>query len=112
MARQHGWQWSGPQTDVVLPMVTHVTRWNRSDLIRLFCNGRQGRVYNLALAYEETSLVLGEEGASDGAQRLKRASARKTFFVDCPFFLTLIRPEFSLPLFAGWYDKSSWVRWD
>lgn len=108
VARENGWLWSGA-TDLEIPMVNHSSRCNHDYWLGLFCQGRGARIHTLALAHAETTLILSEDGRLTKAD--SRNQTRRTFVVDRPFLLTVIRPGLAEPLFTGWYNESSWVRW-
>lgn len=111
VARDYGWRWSG-ETDLEIPMVTHTSRWNHDYWLGLLCHGRGARIHTLALAHAETTLILSEDGAQGPTKADSRSQSRKTFVVDRPFFLTVVRPRLAEPLFVGWYNESSWIKWD
>ena len=107
IARRHGWYVAGRYAGVILPMVAHTARWHHDELVGArACGGRSATV---SLAYEETHFALSEYGEP---RKSGTSSGRSGdyFMVDRPFLVTIMRPGVQLPLVAGWYDTSSWLR--
>jgi hypothetical protein len=106
-ARRHGWSVAGRYGGVIVPMVAHTARWHHDELVGACARG--ARSATIRLAYEETNFSLSENGES--AKFAKYSGRSGDYFaVDRPFLVTIVRPGVQLPIMAGWYDASCWLR--
>ena len=106
-AHRHGWSIAGRYAGVIVPMIAHTARWHHDEIVG--ASARGARAATVRLAYEEIHFSLSDHG---GPSTFAKHSGRSGdyFVVDRPFLVTIIRPGVQLPIMAGWYDASCWLR--